>query len=278
MQIVRSILDYYRCPDRFLDLELSRPLSAEEGFFQFGGSVCYGRSSAGYRRTRVENGLYDVLDDVSFQNSRAILPFDLSEVIDNLRLERYVQRPRSYQWGKDAYYALRPLLPHAIRILVKKIQLRGWQRIPFPEWPVDRSVDSICEKVLMLSLQSQKRDAIPFIWFWPKGARGCVMMTHDVETESGRDACSELMDLDESFGIKASFEIIPEERYEVTPEFLDSIRRRGSEIAVHDLKHDGRLFDSRDEFLARAAGRGQVHGELLEGNHLRFSPLNHLLF
>jgi hypothetical protein len=253
MQIVRSILDYYRCPDRFLDFEVSGPMSADEGFFQFGGSVCYGRSSAGYRRSRVEKELYDVLDDVSFQNSSAILPFDPAEVIDNLRLERYVRRPRTYQWGKDTYYALRPLLPHGIRILVKKMQLRGWQRIPFPEWPVDRSVDSICEQLLMTSLQAKKEDRIPFIWFWPKGCRGCVMMTHDVETESGRDACEELMDLDESFGITSSFEIIPEERYEVSPDFLDSIRRRGSEIAVHDLKHDGRLFDSHDEFLARAS-------------------------
>src|SRR5271166_6454269 len=79
------------------------------------------------------------------------------------------------------------------------------------------------------------------------------MMTHDIETVVGRDACSELMDLDDSFGIKACFEIIPEERYEITADFLDTIRRRGFEIGVHDLKHDGGLFDRHDEFLRRAS-------------------------
>ena len=252
MQVGRSIIDYYRCPDRFLDFELKGPLSADEGFFRFGPSICYGSSCSGRRSSRVDNALYDVLGDVLIQNSKATLPFSPTEVIDNLRLERYVLRARTYQWEKSIYYALRPWLSPAIRILIKKLQLRGWQKIPFPEWPVDRSVENICEQLLLLSLQVHKSDRIPFIWFWPRGARGCVMMTHDVETLAGRDACAKLMDIDDSFGIKASFEIIPEERYGVTPDFLDTIRRRGYEIAIHDLKHDGRLFDRHDEFLSRA--------------------------
>ena len=43
------------------------------------------------------------------------------------------------------------------------------------------------------------------------------------------------MDIDDSFGIKASFQIIPEERYSVSPEFLESIRQRQFEVVVHDL-------------------------------------------
>jgi hypothetical protein len=252
MQIARTIIDFYRCPERFLDFELNGPLSADEGFFRFGQIVCYGRSCTGHRLSQVEAGLYDVLGDVSIDDSKTTLPLSPSEVIDNLRLEHYVRRTRGYQWGKNTYYTLRPLLPPAMRIFIKKIQLRGWQEIPFPEWPVDRSVENICEQLLLISLQAQKVERIPFVWFWPRGARGCVMMTHDVETRSGRDACSELMDIDDSFGIKASFEIIPEERYKVSPDFLDTIRRRGFEVAVHDLKHDGRLFDSHSGFLSRA--------------------------
>ena len=66
-------------------------------------------------------------------------------------------------------------------------------------------------------------------------------MTHDVETTAGRDFCESLMTLNESFGIAASFQIIPEERYEVSQKFLDSIRSRGFEVNVQDLNHDGRL-------------------------------------
>ena len=45
--------------------------------------------------------------------------------------------------------------------------------------------------------------------------------------------------------------IVPESRYEVTQEFLDSITRRGFEVIIQDLNHDGRLFQDREEYLRR---------------------------
>jgi hypothetical protein len=78
-------------------------------------------------------------------------------------------------------------------------------------------------------------------------------MTHDIETRLGRNFCDTLMDIDDSFGIKASFQIIPEQRYGVTPDFLGSIRNRGFEVVVHDLNHDGHLYKDRKQFLRRAA-------------------------
>jgi hypothetical protein len=60
------------------------------------------------------------------------------------------------------------------------------------------------------------------------------------------------MDMDDSFGFKSSFQIVPEERYPVEPAFLQTFRDRGFEINVHDLKHDGRLYAQRAEFLKRA--------------------------
>ena len=57
MQLARTIIDYYRCPEHFLDFELKGPLSAVEGFFRFGSSICFGRSCSGHRLSRVEHGL-----------------------------------------------------------------------------------------------------------------------------------------------------------------------------------------------------------------------------
>jgi hypothetical protein len=94
-------------------------------------------------------------------------------------------------------------------------------------------------------------DRIPFIWFWPNGANACVTITHDVETEMGRAFCVELMGLNDSFGIKSSFQIVPESRYLVPESFLNEIRARGFEVAVHDLNHDGRLYDEEKEFQRR---------------------------
>jgi len=78
-------------------------------------------------------------------------------------------------------------------------------------------------------------------------------MTHDVEEAAGIDLCSKLMDMNESFGIPASFQIVPEKRYSVSQEFLENVRSRGFEVNVHDLDHDGRLYWDHEEFKRRAA-------------------------
>ena len=77
------------------------------------------------------------------------------------------------------------------------------------------------------------------------------MMTHDVETSAGQDFCPQLMDLNDSYGIKSSFQIVPEKRYTVSKAFLASILERGFEVNVHDLNHDGRLMCDREEFVRR---------------------------
>jgi len=187
------------------------------------------------------------------------LPFDNDEVSEKLRRDLYLRNSRSD--GKkivleramsNAYRLLRPALPLNIRKHLQRLYLRGWDRLPFPSWPVDRTVDNIAEKLLALALKAHAVDRIPFIWFWPEGARSCAILTHDVETLRGRNFCSRLMDLDDSVGIKSSFQIVPEQRYPVPTSFLNSIRERGFEINVHDLNHDGLLFADREVFLRRA--------------------------
>ncbi|HWB54805.1 MAG TPA: hypothetical protein VG722_11455, partial [Tepidisphaeraceae bacterium] len=103
-----------------------------------------------------------------------------------------------------------------------------------------------------LALKARDGKPIPFIWFWPDGAPSCTILTHDVETRSGLDHCAALMDLNDSFGIKTSFQIVPEERYAVPESALAEIKRRGFEVNVHDLNHDGHLFREKTEFLRRA--------------------------
>jgi hypothetical protein len=199
--------------------------------------------------------LHDALRDVVTKDRTAYLPFDPSQIAHNLRCETYTE-----DWDGSTvsalaklYYFIRPLLSDGVRRQIQKLHFTGWDKLPFPRWPVDCSVDSLHEQLLLLSLKSNGEARIPFIWFWPDGAPSCAIMTHDVETQLGRDFCPTLMDCNDSFGIKASFEIVPEERYSVSPGFLDSIRKRGFEIVVHDLNHDGYLYRDRKEFLERVA-------------------------
>jgi len=240
--------------------ELSGALSADAGYFRFGPDVvAYGRSATGSRTRQASQLLYDTLGDVS-RNSRSLqLPFDPAEIVDNLRGERYISgarqadASRSSKLAQAAYYLCRPFLPLAVRKHLQKFHLRDWRGIPFPHWPVDRTVDALMQKLLLLAAKSRGLERVPFIWFWPDGASACSIMTHDVEAEPGRDFCPSLMSINEDFGIPASFQIVPEKRYEVTRVFLDEIKARGFEVNVQDLDHDGRLFRNYDEFARRAA-------------------------
>jgi hypothetical protein len=253
----QAVVDRYRCPEELLDLGVNKQLFADPGYFLFGpDTTCYGRSTSGVGASRPDSSLLDAIRDVSKDEGRLSLPFNPTEIIDNLRLERYANgtgMASSFEnLLRRMYYLLRPLTNLEVRRQVQKFRARNWKEQPFPKWPVDTTVENICERVLSMSIEAKGVHRVPFVWFWPDGASSCVTMTHDVETDAGRDYCSELMNVDDAFGVKAAFGIVPEERYEVSPSFLDTIRDRGFEVAVQDLNHDGRLFDSREEFLRRA--------------------------
>lgn len=247
---------FYRCPERSIRFAPKVSLRTDSGYFQFGdGTICYG-ALEGRAASEIPKGtLYDASQDVRVKDGSLHLPFDPSEVIDNLRCERYAtdwrhEEPMSAL--AKGYYFIRPILPVRVRRHLQKLYLSGWERIPFPRWPVDSSVDDLLGQLMLLAIRSAESRQVPFIWFWPDGVPSSAIMTHDVETTAGRDFCTTLMDIDDSFGIKASFSVVPEERYAVEPDFLSSIRDRGFEVVVHDLNHDGHLYRTREQFLQRA--------------------------
>ena len=255
--LTQAVKEHYRCPEKFLDLALSKPLSSYAGYFRFGAdTICYARSSSGTLAARPDSSLYDSIGDVNLDEGKLGLPFDPTEVIDNLRLERYANSSDIRSTFKNVlrrlYYLLRPLTNLAVRRRIQKFHARNWKDHSFPKWPVDTTVEDICEAILRMSMQAKGVDRLPFVWFWPDGASSCLTMTHDVETKAGRDHCADLMDIDDSFGIKAAFGIVPEERYEVSSSLLELIRSRGFDLVVQDLNHDGRLFDAKEEFQRRA--------------------------
>jgi len=256
-QINGSLTAYYRCPDKFAHLAAPSTGSAQTGYFAFGpDTTCYGKLAGQAPAASPEQPLHDASFDVVLRDGAVHLPFDAREVITNLRHETYMgsdARSGTSSLVAKIYYFFRPLLPVPVRKHLQKVHLRNWDKRPFPRWPVDFSVDNLHERLLLLSLRASGQSRIPLIWFWPDGKSACAMMSHDVETRTGRDFCSTLMDLDDSRGIKGSFTVIPEERYEVPQAFIDSIHARGHEVAVHDLNHDGHLYDNRDQFLQRVA-------------------------
>jgi hypothetical protein len=252
----QSIIEYYRSLQELLDFHVAGSLQESDGYFRFGPElICYGQTS-GYTHPTVNRSLFDASAHVRRHEHTSVLPFDLTQVVNNLRYERYVDQSQRiwFQkvWIRKFYYFLRPLLPISLRKHLQKVSLRGWETTPFPAWPVDRSVDRLFEKLLGLTMQTLHIDRLPFIWFWPDGHAACAIVTHDVEEPIGRDFTGPLMDIDDTYGIKASFQIVPEQRYTISPAYLDAIRERGCEINVQGLTHDGRLFWNLEEFRRRA--------------------------
>jgi len=258
--LIGAVIDFFRCPEVFAQFALLGELCPGEGYFRFGPEItCYGQSSLGHYAKTPTTATCDLACHIRTEGTTCLIPFNPSALVENLRCERYLGRKQDKVWEKEqtslvrrAYYRLRPHLGVPLRKQLQRLWLRGRGKVTFPNWPVDRTADQILEVLLLLSMKAHRVGRIPFIWFWPNGERSCAILTHDVEESAGLDFCPSLMDIDDSFGIKSSFGFIPEGRYAVSRALLDRTLERGFEVNVHDLNHDGHLYDSREEFLRRA--------------------------
>ena len=165
--MTEALIDRYRCPETFLTLNLIAPLSMDQGFFRVGAdTICYGQSSSGYRTNQANAPLYDILADITSNGSGLHLPFDPTAVIDNLRFERYAKQSETGMWKRslrNAYYLLRPLMHLQVRRQIQRVHLNGWRSLAFPHWPVDTTVENLCEQLLLLSMRAQGIDKVPFI-------------------------------------------------------------------------------------------------------------------
>jgi len=249
----RAFLDYYLCPNEFARFCVTPQSHSFRGYFRFGNATCYGNLAESLPGNSPNGSMFNALASTKIDSNGAIhLPFDLNEIIDNFRLERYVDRQGADSFLQDGYYFLRPLLPLAIRKRIQRLVFRRRLSSKFPTWPVDCSVEQVLEQMMALAIQSTGASEIPFIWFWPDGKYSGLTMTHDVEGQKGADYCDSLMDLDDSYKIKAAFQLIPEGAYKCFDSLVSKIQSRGFETNIHDLDHDGRLYEQKERFQRRA--------------------------
>ena len=138
-----------------------RPTGANT-YFHFGPDlICYGQRAAGQPAAGGgTHRLDDVLPDVGLQGSTLQLPFNPSDIVDNLRYERYVPadpRNEGRLWAssllQSAYYLARPFLALSVRKHLQRVRLRDWEDIRFPQWPVDPTVEGIFEELMALTLR-----------------------------------------------------------------------------------------------------------------------------
>lgn len=136
-----------------------------------------------------------------------------------------------------AYYLIKPILPGRLRLA-----LRRWRAKPIfntcgHSWPI-----------------YEPSGCPPEGWpGWPDGKQFPVILTHDVESQRGLDRCRQLAEIEMEYGFRSAFNFIPNGEYTVPEDLLTWLRANGFEVGVHDLRHDGTLFQSRDTFKKDAA-------------------------
>jgi hypothetical protein len=134
------------------------------------------------------------------------------------------------------YYNLKPFIPHPWRTAVRRAIAKRQRESIRNVWPI---------------MPGSERP--PADWCgWPEGKQFAVVLTHDVERQTGVDRCTELMEMELALGFRSSFNFIPEGSYHTPRKLRQQLVQNGFEVGVHDLKHNCRLYRSRSEFHSKA--------------------------
>jgi hypothetical protein len=134
------------------------------------------------------------------------------------------------------YYTLKPYLPLRLRYWLRGVRARRLRIRHSDTWPIDPA-----------------SAARPPGWQgWPEGKQFAFVLTHDVEGPVGYDKVRAVAALEEKLGFRSAFHFVPEGTYTVSLEFRQELTRRGFEVGVHDLHHDGSLYASAESFRQQA--------------------------
>lgn len=131
----------------------------------------------------------------------------------------------------NLYYNLRPFVPRAVQIAIRRQIVR--RRLPkyAHVWPID-----------------ERAGVAPEGWTgWPEGKKFAFVITHDVETTKGVERCRKLAQIDREHGFRSSFNFVAED-YPIPSGLRESLVADGFEIGVHGLIHRGNLYGSRKKF------------------------------
>jgi peptidoglycan/xylan/chitin deacetylase (PgdA/CDA1 family) len=178
----------------------------------------------------------------------------VQQAIDDLLSEEYrtldTAAARTGQLRK-LYYRVRPLMPRAVQLSLRKRYAKTQGLIEFPAWPIENSLMFLLRTLLWCVARASGDDAIPHIALWPAGKRCCIVLTHDVEQLAGVNNICPVVEIEKKYGVRSLWNFVPR-RYPFERSMLTRLQDDGFEIGVHGLTHDGRLFESRKIFEQRA--------------------------
>jgi glycosyltransferase involved in cell wall biosynthesis len=134
------------------------------------------------------------------------------------------------------YYSFKPVLPWRLRLALRRLRAKRRRREFANVWPIE-----------------PEGGQSPYGWpGWPEGKRFALVLTHDVEGVKGVSRVKQLMNLEQRHGFQSSFNFVPEGGYRVDDALRETLLQCGFEVGIHGLRHDGKLYRSKEEFRSRA--------------------------
>src|SRR5207244_5097725 len=170
------------------------------------------------------------------------------------------------------YYRVKPFVPRRLVLRARRAGRTREHSGAALAWPVEDRYRRFLWATMDGLLQRLGLDRVPFIHFWPRGARYALVLTHDVEMAEGQRFAGRVADQEERLGFRSSFNFVAE-RYPLDRGLIRDLLSRGFEVGVHGLRHDGRELRSQRAFAATAT-RLNEHLHRLGAVGFR-SPLTH---
>jgi peptidoglycan/xylan/chitin deacetylase (PgdA/CDA1 family) len=167
---------------------------------------------------------------------------------EHLLFERYLAEPeRRPPAALNAYYRVKGLIPNPLRYRLNSLAIRSRRQREFPHWPCEDALVRYWREWLGQALAAVNEKTAWHIGLWPEGKRCAVVLTHDVESARGLADMEKIAALEESLGFRSAWNLALDQ-YPIDWECVARLRARGFEFGAHGLRHDGRLFRSREDF------------------------------
>src|SRR5437879_1820971 len=114
----KAFLKHFCCPETTVHFRPIGDMAKGNGYFLFGKDViCFGQTCSKSVAKKASGKLEDLETLVQIGQNTIALPFDLDQVVDNLRYERYAShmgldatRLGMHRVIRDLYYLARPHL------------------------------------------------------------------------------------------------------------------------------------------------------------------------
>jgi len=125
---------------------------------------------------------------------------------------------------------LKPIIPRRMQIFIRRMLIKFFLHSYRNIWPID-----------------PKSSRPPEGWTgWPENKKFALVLTHDIDTQEGHDNCHLLVEIEERFGFRSSFNFVAED-YQISKELINSLNAKGFEIGQHGIHHHN-PFTSKKSF------------------------------